>query len=147
MIMIFFKSKEECIINELADRWRPSTLSTSCIDLLLRSLKAASLLLIQFSWCVRELVADCPDGISLHMVAVWKISPHRNNTCSICFLFDKPQCKEVAFFCCCFGVGIFCVHAHWWIRCLLSVCICSMQIQLCCHTSKRLFVCHPDVLS
>lgn len=74
---------------------------------LLTSLKAVLLLLIQFSWCVREFVANCSNGISLHMVAVWKISPHRNNTCSIRFLFDKPQCKEVAFFCCCFGVGVF----------------------------------------
>jgi len=75
-----------------------------CINLLFTSV---SLLLVQFSWCIGELVANCSDGISLHMVAVCKISQHRNNTCSICFLFDKPQYEEAAFFCCCFGVGIF----------------------------------------
>lgn len=81
-------------------------------DSLLTSLKAVSLLLIQFSWCVREFVANCSNGISLHMVAVWKISPHRNNTCFICFLFDKPQCKEAAFFLLLFWGWHFCGHAH-----------------------------------
>lgn len=46
------------------------------------------------------------NGISLHMVAVCKISLHRNNACSISFLFDKPQYKEAAFFVLAVALGL-----------------------------------------